>query len=778
MADLDFSHNVSQIPASQEIPQYKRTATTEIQNTPDVQSAASKYAADTNWMSWIGDKVATSANNQIAQQLGYEAGLKPHGNLSPAITNFDKVFTDAYNTQAHATLSMQADRLMTDAQIEMASANRLTPDLIAKSQYKVSQGLQSITEMAPTAIRGQMTSQLSAMMNSTNAQLMTKMFTQQREDQKDTILASSKKNYQTIQNLAMSGHIKEAEALANQTVAMAGSGVDSALINKQTSDTIKETAKLSVLTGVNIQKMAEAKKAGKLEEYLKNFVENDNSMTPLQKVQVGQSMMAYNNFVDDLTAKDRQLRLLNLNEQLVKNPMEVSGEQIADLLANVTPAQGIQAQIDIINAQSKWAKNQGGANQVKAEFSNPEVFGAATAKDINEAFSGLSEQYKINAQAQGRNVTNFEAQTYTALQGAGPITRYNDILNTKALSNQPQDLEDVSAAIALFENGNKLQNITGSNGLGQQARAKILAYNNFKNIMPAEQAAQAANELAYGQKSLEQKQANEQGFADYVSKNKRQGQTDTDFFIKESGISNDAIARNVGLYANQFKRMEYDYYNQFNQNTALAKQMLRQSINMNYGYTYINGEKEYTAYPLEKLHNMPENAAPAFHADMAKQLAKQFELTNSKFDEGKTDYRFEIKPIIGQEELQRYKEKTKDNKRGLIDIDGYYNLVETMLTSGVEVLQIGRDGKSKKYTAVLVANPESSRTTNPDKPVAGGYQVQFKTESGDFMNIYNVDPMAGTFVYQPDMPFVREYYTSNIAPAALISKGLFHADSN
>ena len=64
MADLDFRHNVQEIPAGAQLPPpVRRSVTADVTPQPDVQSAISNYAANTNWMRkfWSTGFKSTSA---------------------------------------------------------------------------------------------------------------------------------------------------------------------------------------------------------------------------------------------------------------------------------------------------------------------------------------------------------------------------------------------------------------------------------------------------------------------------------------------------------------------------------------------------------------------------------------------------------------------------------------------------------------------------------------------------------------------------------------------
>src|ERR1017187_3882783 len=120
MADLEFKHSVQQIPQGEALPgEIKRTERAEVIQAPDMQGAVSKYAEASNWMSSLGSYVATKSSNAIAAKLGGELGKNPQGDLGPALTEFDAEMQKSYQTQAHSTLGLQAQKLITQSNMDL-----------------------------------------------------------------------------------------------------------------------------------------------------------------------------------------------------------------------------------------------------------------------------------------------------------------------------------------------------------------------------------------------------------------------------------------------------------------------------------------------------------------------------------------------------------------------------------------------------------------------------------------------------------------------------------
>jgi hypothetical protein len=182
MAELDFSHRVSQIPAQEQLPApIKRQVSAETSTIPDYSGASRDYAAASNWMSTLGSYVATQASNKIAQKIGGELGKNPQGDLGIPLTEFDKTMAKSYETQAQSTLGVQAQKLISQSNLELASQPRIDASMISKSQMQVGKGLEKIFSLAPDSMRPDMEYRYGSVMINQSEQLAERMLENKRQ---------------------------------------------------------------------------------------------------------------------------------------------------------------------------------------------------------------------------------------------------------------------------------------------------------------------------------------------------------------------------------------------------------------------------------------------------------------------------------------------------------------------------------------------------------------------------------------------------------------------
>ncbi len=201
--DLDFSHNVAQVPAGQPLPTLQRKEQVAVTPFADLQSTISAYGASTNWMSQIGSQVAAKASTAIATKMGTELGKNPKGDIGIPLTDFDETMQKSYQAQSEATLGLQANKLINKSNLEMAQAPRITSGLIQKTNHSISLGLQNIFKNAPSEVQTDLQNKFEALQQSQITDLTSRMIREQKEDMRNNIAYSADVNSQNANSLAI-----------------------------------------------------------------------------------------------------------------------------------------------------------------------------------------------------------------------------------------------------------------------------------------------------------------------------------------------------------------------------------------------------------------------------------------------------------------------------------------------------------------------------------------------------------------------------------------------
>ncbi len=729
MADIDFSKHVPAPEQGDELPQpYHRNVSPQVTSFPNIQSAMTDYASSTNWMSSIGSYIAQQSSNQLATQLGVEAGKNPHGDLGIPLTDFDKTMQESYNQQAKATLGLQANKLITDSNIEIAKAPRLTPDLIASTNKKVSLGLQNILKNAPTQVQTEMGYQFGNVQIEQTAKLTGRMIQEQKEDQRNNSALANDMNSEHAYSFALAGNEKAGLSAIESTKKLNQSNVASRLITPEDAKANIDAVRKSYLSGKYINQYEKARADGKGEEYLKSLADKKPSdISDSDYMSVTNNLMNYVNHQEGLRSQDQQLRLAKFNVDLAKNPNEITPSQLQDLKNNVSPIAYEKAQLSYIDALKTYNKEQGDINSAISSWNDPESFARLTEKSINKGFDVLTTKYINQREAEGNPITRDEAEVQVASSASGSIPVFVKSLNTKAASANPQQIE--SAAMQVHE----LREIGAGkavNGLTKQSDALFTKYNSLRASTDPVSAARMATDIVYNQ-TPEQQQANKQSWSNYISTATKGGKLHSDFALEQVGLDkNDFISPSMAhVYGTDILETYNSYFQLLNGDRVNALANTKREVEENYGYTGVNGKNNLTLHPIEKVLGYKDSSVvPFIQNDISNQLNNNFMINKQNFSDNKINEYWEVKP-------------SQHKDRSLIFGHDYEPVQITRHT------KVGNKLTSENFDIVVQGNAYNQ------------YDVSVKSSSG-MRPLFQVAPYLGIITYTPNKKSIDDAYLS------------------
>ena len=129
--------------------------------------------------------MASNASQTYQKMRGIEAGKTPGNDLLPSITEADKAFAEGYSAQAQQTLSLQAQQMMMQGQLDLNNNYKLSSGDIQAYQKNMAQGLQKIIEQAPYTIRPELANQFSGQLQQDVYNYNNKLLTQQKTEAKE-----------------------------------------------------------------------------------------------------------------------------------------------------------------------------------------------------------------------------------------------------------------------------------------------------------------------------------------------------------------------------------------------------------------------------------------------------------------------------------------------------------------------------------------------------------------------------------------------------------------
>lgn len=717
--------------ATKDLPVLQRQVKAEATATPEFQSAVQNLAASQNNLSAIGAGVAQSASNAMATQLGYETGKNPIGDLTPPITEFDKNFSESYHSQANATLTLQGEKLLTETQIEMSKPARLTPDLIAKTNAQLQTGLDKIAENAPTAIKGHLKAGFDSSVLNQNKQYETKMISEQREDQKNTLINAMELSTKNALELASNGDVKGARnaVIASQNMAVTLS--NNKFVTPEAARIAHESAVQAELDGTYINKAMQAEKEGKLAEFQKNYADNKPAnMTNEQWVATGQAFNKQMNFLQGLRQQDENLRSQQMLNQIATNPSSITGTQWKTFADSVSPLQAEQVRFKYIQALKSNNSGTIDADSLIRNFSNPEVWANSTDKNKNAAFNKQVDYSVQNSQNTPTPLSHEQAQVQVAASAGGEIPVFTNDLKNKIHSGNPAYIESASQQIHALKEMGAGQALRG---LSKEDNSLYSLYESLRASRDPLTAAREATDIIHNQDPAVQ-EMNKQKWSNFVS-SKASGTPLSDFALSQVKLNKKDFGSvsMAQVYGTEILNVFQGYYTTLNGDQETALKLTKDFVDENFGDTGVNGGRQKTLHPVEMVVGFKNSdGVPYIQKDMIKQI-------NDK-----------LLPI-----KESYQKKTSNEYWETVPLSDKTHGVFRTTYDPVKI---------KRHTRVNINGVETEKVDTFDVILHGNnfdnYDVAIMSKSG-LRNLFQEAPYLGITTYTPNKDKILANYNKD-----------------
>lgn len=784
MADeLDFREQRHAVPNSnKELPVLKRTEKAEIGSTPNFQSETERYAKATNWMSGIGATVAQAASNKIAEDLGVKLGKDPHGDIGFAITDFDKHLIDTYNTQSQATLGLQASKLITESNIKLASSPRLSPQLIESTQRNVALGLQNIYKNAPTQIQPQLEHQYGQQQLRQLESLNDRMISEQRRDWRDNAVAISKENAEQSYSASIRGDRETANQIIKNTKNINDTALKNKVITPEEHKVNIEAVKKNAEGGALIHMYEQAKDK---EDFLKEIADNAPKALNadphyLDKVHV---LMTYIQSQDALRQRSESLTMARFSNTLVTD-MNAAATMLPQLESELSPIHYQETLLKYFRALKQNQANLEEQSLLNGGWNNTATWVRTSEKAKNETYDEKARYIVEESQKNGNPISLDKAQAMVAAQAAGPVPRFTEEINSKMNSTDPVAIESAGKQIDYMYDHHKGGNLAG---VTDKAKAMWENYSVLKRNNPPDVAAKIAHESSY---FLKEGEANaiEDNWKDFKKVYTPQGSS-LKFYSKMAGFSPSEITDPLG-FQEQSEYLMHRYFVVNRGNIESTKKMWLRDVQSSYGATNVNGSRQVTYFPLEKIYDLPSSDDPVYskHSEevpyLFKGVLKELDVLNNVFnkrmvpyssvgliqeniidsvnkqlmpikesyDQGKSlDYwEFEPRPSIAW---------SKENKD---KFDPSFQSVDNLRKysdgSPIIIHHVWRNGTRDTYTITTKANPFLTQLNNGSSFV-GAWDIVLTNKDGGNSSLAILAGQLNREVYfKPDVESTRAKY--------------------
>lgn len=695
---------------------------------PDFQASTDRLASTEGNLGAIGASVAQSASNAMATQLGYEKGKTPNGDLAPPLTDFDKNFNESYQQQAHATLSLQGQQLLDTAHITMGKANSLTPDLISKTTDELQKGLNQIAEQAPTAVKSDLQKQFNSNLLNSTTQWNEKMTSQQREGQKNTLLDGIDVGIKNALEFGKNGDLNGVNTATASAKSMADNALANGFINKETARTIKETADQTAFNGLYINMAMKALNQGTYAQFEKNFADNKpEGMTNEQWLATGEAFKKQVSFIQGMQEQDQNLKSQQMVNKIAADPGAITGTEWQEFESQVNPLKAEEVKFKYIQALKHQRGQSNDVDTLVGNFSNPRVWANTSAKTQNEAFNKSVDYAKQQAQNNGTQLSDEDAQVQVAASAGGEVKVFTNQLKNELHSSNPAFIESAANKIHLLE---AMDAGHALDGLSDQDKALYTSYEALRDSRDPTTAARDATDTVLNQDPEVQRAVKEK-WSSMISASTQGGVSHTKFALSKFGMSEgDFINPSTAqVYGSDVLQKYSTFYQLLKGDDNSAQKLTQKYIDDNYGTTGVNGGNYKTFRPIEKMVGFKNSdGVPYIQRDMADQITQKFGDIKKLFDSKKSNEYWEVNPVSG-------------NKHGIFSTT--YDPVSVTRT-----MKTPEGLKKDSFNVVLQGNAFDS------------YDVAIQTETG-MRNLYQIAPYLGVVSYRPNVQSIKSNYTKD-----------------
>lgn len=725
MAEIDFSKHVPAPAEGQPLPNaYHRNVSPEVTHFPDLQSAISQYGNASNWMSAMGSEVAARASSAIASRIGTEMGKNPQGDIGIPFTDFDKVMHESYRTQTQATLGIQAHKLITDTNLELARSPRLTPEMIAKSQQSIALGLQNIFKNAPTEVRSHLEYQYGNQVITQGAQLTERMISEQRQDQKNNIELWNKNAAEQAYSLSLSGDEKAAEALEKDTKRINDAGYNARVTTPESGKVARDTVRLAGEKGKIVRQYEEARKADKGEEFLKNLADkkpsylSDNDYLP-----VTNHLISYVGHQQSLRSQNENYQVQLMENRIATNPTTITDSDWVNFADQVGKIKAEQTRFKLIQAFKSKQNDDTATNELIANYGSPTAQANAEPKVQNKAFN----QNVATTMQNNSGMSRDQAEVQVAMSAGATVPVFTKTLKNKLWSGDPAQMD---SAVNQIHDLQTMKSGHALNGLSDADRALYSLYEANRNPNDPTQAAKMVIENSQNLDPPVLKVTQEKWGRMVNEATYKAGKDVDDWVLSKFGFYKEDKFFSFGrkVFDSPFMATTYSadilgkyksFYEASRGNNDIATKLTQEYVDANYGKTFINGVNgQWTLHPIEKTMGFAEGEGIAsIHADLARQFQEPLANLKKAYDNGASNEYWEIKaPVVKGEKLRFVRH---------------------------ERAALGT--KVKEYPAILIG-------TNFDQ-----WDVSIDTANGP-RNIFLEAPLLGIMTYKPDRAWIMDEY--------------------
>ena len=598
------------------LPINKRTTGIEAHSsTPNFVGAYAGLAASPSLLGDIGSKLAINSAEEFAKQQGYAQGSNPSGELFPAISKTGEVFRQAYSNQAHATLGLEANKLLTEGQLEVQKANKLTPGLIQSYKKNMTEGMQEILENAPSTVRPQLENEMASNVQRTTGQLESKLITQQKEDYRQQQVLFNQTQTKNVYEAAMSGQVDTAQSILDSQIARNKELASQGVITPATAESHNIALKQTYYSGLYGSGALTAQREKRLPEFLDKMSREKPKDVSFQEWQAVER--------NTLTLVSQQESLQNRDQQLIMSEFQLSNKEglvttdmINEARQKLDPINFNKLMISYVSAKQARKSSQAIADNIAKDWTDPIAFADSKPSDINKSFQFLVNDYKQRQVNAGKpEPSDIEAKVALIDSAGGEVPQFTKEITNMLASGRPDLMLQASNAYTAV-GGLKVP-------LNSKAQALMFSFRNSIEQGRTPEEAAFITSQQYQNKTPEQIAGVNDQYKNYASQNLKDYRQANNHAIKLLDIPRFSDVPNASTIYNQANLAFETNFKLTGGNETAAREMTQHNLSQVYGVTRVNGTKQFSYLPIEKFVGIEEGVQGIIQEDSANQVSKQ-----------------------------------------------------------------------------------------------------------------------------------------------------------
>lgn len=612
--------------------------------------ASRNLAANSNVLGNLGAQISQQAAMTRSEISGTKMGTTPSGDLLPALTKSDDAFTKAYRTSAYATLSNQADALLSTGLNTLAEQGPLTQDTIEAFAQSSLEGFEKIAQLAPSVDQEALKNSFASNLIHAQGKLQAELIKQQKNELIDNFAAYTTQTGLDVFNAASDGNMDDAKKALNLYSVQAKEQNKAGLLTKSQMESANREMRLNLLTGREYKKGQEAASKNELDVYLRDYKNNKPSdMSNDEWVEVGGKILKLFNFEDSLDARFQTNKSSVGDLKIAQN--QVDDSVIRDMQDNLKTKNFNDFMIKYYKSEGQKAARLKEITNGTDIFTDPSKYFQLSNDDKNEIYS-----MKWQELANSQGLDPWTAKTVVANTAGGSIPAFVGELNAKGQSPNPESLMQSGLAIEQLRTGRN----ANLDGVDKKTFAMTASF--MRQVAGGTTPIDAAKVAEKQVLNVDESERNRRVAEKSSAVKEKFGKNNISLLNGASNITGMLPEQDSIGFAMKVREAFEDNFDLLG-NTLDAESTTAEAFKARYGTTYVNGRKqEAQAGTIEQHFGITEAQIPLVQAQVAQQIEKDIVNFNKKFDAKQSDFRYDyVSPtsityeqrLAAQEELSQ-----------------------------------------------------------------------------------------------------------------------------